>query len=105
MKTFYHATSFDNLDSILENGLKSYGDCVYMTENEVDSVKFLAIRLIPKIVTLKIRIKEKDMNNVHETFDHSQRYFGCRAFGYYGDIEVDRITVSKVYDNPLFDTH
>ena len=92
MKTFYHATTKENLDSILESGLKAGNMCcVFMTENEEDAVKFLALRFIPEVVTIKIELDDEDMEKVQETFDHSQSFFKCRAFGYFGDISVDKI--------------
>lgn len=102
MKTFYHATSKENLVDILENGLKAgYDGCVYMAEKEDEAVRFLAVRLVPEIVTFKIRIHKKDYDKIQETFDHNQRFFKCRAFGYFGNIEVKDIEASKVYENPF----
>ncbi len=102
MKTFYHATSKENLTSILKNGLKAGHDgCVFMTEKEDEAVRFLAVRLIPEIVTFKIKVYKKDYDKVQETFDHSQTFFKCRAFGYFGDIRVENIEASKIYNNPF----
>lgn len=102
MKTFYHATTRDNLDSILCDGLRAGNQgCVFMTEKEDESVRFLALRLIPEIVTIKVRVYKRDYDKVQETFDHNQSFFKCRAFGYFGDIPVENIEASKVYTNPL----
>lgn len=102
MKTYYHATAIENLSSILENGLKAGNQgCVFMTENEEEAVRFLAIRLVPEIVTFKIKVYKKDYDKVQETFDHSQQFFQCKAFGYFGDISAENITASRKYQNPL----
>lgn len=99
MKTFYHATTPENIPSILENGLLAGSmGCIFMTEREDEAVRFLAIRFIPKIITLKIELDEEDMEKVHETFDHSPTFFQCRAFGYFGNISKEKIEPSKVYE-------
>lgn len=102
MKTFYHATSKENMDNILCNGLKAGNQgCVFMTEKEEESVRFLALRLIPEIVTFKIKVYKNNYDKVQETFDHSQSFFGCRAFGYFGDIPAENIEASRIYQNPF----
>lgn len=103
MKTFYHATSKENMVGILCNGLKAGNQgCVFMTEREDEAVRFLLLRQIPEIVTIKIKVYKKDYDKVHETFDHSQSFFCCRAFGYYGDISAENISASRIYKNPLY---
>jgi streptogramin lyase len=102
MKIFYHATARDNLVNIISNGIKAGCDgCVYMTEKEDEAVRFVAIRGVPEIVTFKIKVYKKDMDKVQETFDHSQVFFKCRSFGYYGDISPDNIEPLNIWDNPL----
>ena len=96
-RTYYHATPMENLVQISCEGIKpSFDGVVYMTEKEVDAVKFLAIRGIKNIVTFKIKIGKPE--NVIETFDHSEAFFGCRCFGYTGEIPASWITPSKKYE-------
>ena len=92
MKYYYHATSFDNLGSILCNGISPGPDgLVYMCDNPKDSLKFLYIRRIRQILVCKIKILKQDESNIIETFDHSKAFFKCRAFGYKGVITTDKI--------------
>lgn len=103
MKTFYHATSKENIASILCNGLIAGNQgCVFMTENEDEAVRFLLLRQIPEIVTIKIKVYKEDYDKVQETFDHNYRFFKCKAFGYFGDISVENISASRIYKNTLY---
>lgn len=102
MKIFYHATSKDNLGSILYNGLIAGSQgCIFMTEKEEDAIKFLALRLIPEIVTIKIRVYKEDYDKIQETFDHDPSFFKCKAFGYFGNIPAENIEACKIYTNPF----
>jgi len=95
-KTYFHATSYDNLIHIMHDGIKAGCDgLVYMCEKEEDAIKFPIIHGVPKIITFKIKIKEPD--KVIETFDHSYAFFKCRCWGFMGDIPADWIEPSKQY--------
>ena len=89
-KTYYHATPFENLDSIIEKGiLKSrYDGMVYLTEKPEEAARFLAIRLCREILVCEVEVDE---SLVEETFDHNGAFFRCRAYGYHGDVEPDKI--------------
>ena len=92
MKYYYHATSMNNLISILNNGIKPSTDgLVYICENETDAVKFVAIRGFKEILTCKIKMLKADEEKIQETFDHSEAFFKCRAFGYNGEIPPNKI--------------
>lgn len=87
MRIMWHATDYNNLVSIMDEGIKAGPDgVVYLCETETDAAKFLAVRGCKHILTLEIKIYKKDENKIRETFDHSQRFFNCRAYGYVGDI-------------------
>ena len=44
MKKYYHATAYENLPSILENGIMpGFEGIVYLCETATDSLKFVAI--------------------------------------------------------------
>lgn len=90
-KTYYHATPFENLVSILEKGiLKSKLDgVVYLTEKPEEAARFLAIRFCREILVLEVEVEE-DM--VEEMHDHCEAFFKCKAYGYHGDIDPDQIT-------------
>lgn len=83
--TYYHATPYENLASIVVDGIKSGMEgVVYLTKERDDAFKFLAIRGCHDILTVEVLI---DSEKVEETFDHSLQFFKCKAFGYKGDIK------------------
>lgn len=87
LTTYYHATPYENLISILNNGIKKGIDgVVYLTKNRDEAMRFLLIRGCKDILTIEVLV---DNERVVETFDHSQSFFKCRAFGYEDDIKPD----------------
>lgn len=83
-KTYYHATPFTNLDSILEYGIRrSMEGIVYLTTKPEDAVKFIAIRGYKDILVCQVSVDEE---LVEESFDHNERFFKCRAYAYSQDI-------------------
>lgn len=89
-KKFYHATSFENLCSIMDDGIKPGCDgIVYLCEKEIDAVKFPYTRLIRNILVCEVEIEE---DKVEETFDHSYLFYKCKAYGYPDVITPDEIT-------------
>lgn len=91
VKTYYHATPFENFESIARQGiLKSrYDGMVYLTEKPEEAARFLAIRLCREILVCEVQVDE---SLVEETFDHNEGFFKCRAYGHHGDVEPDKIT-------------
>lgn len=88
----YHATPFNNLVSIMENGIHlGIDNLVYLCETPQDSAKFVAIRGYRDILVVKVKIPKSLENTVIETFDHNSKFFGCRAFGSTTSIPLDRI--------------
>lgn len=103
MLVFYHATDYENLASILDNGLRaSIEGIVYLTETEQDALKMVALRGYKEILTIKILIPEKEAHRIVETFDHSEAFFKCKSYGYQGNISKRRLTPLKRYDNPYY---
>ena len=100
MRTYYHATDYGNLISILDNGLKAskLDGLVYLAETEEDALRFVVLRGYKKVVTFKVKIYKRDEDKIIETFDHSQRFFKCKSFGYMGDISPNNIIPSKTYE-------
>lgn len=95
-KTYYHATPFENLESIMAQGIRKGCDgVVYLTEKPEDAAKFVAIRGYMKILVLGMELEE-DM--VSESFDHSFALFKCEAYTYPEDIPVDEITELRTYE-------
>ena len=100
MRTYYHATDYSNIVSILDKGLKAstIDGLVYLAETEDDALKFVVLRGYEKIVTFKVKIYKRDEDKLIETFDHNQRFFKCRSFGYMGNIPPSNVIPSKKYE-------
>lgn len=96
-KSYYHATSARNLGNILIEGFKTGIDgCVYLTKTRSDALKFIAIRCFEDIVVFEIKLPN---DKVKETFDHSQQFFKCRAYGYYDNIPAKAIANVYKFDH------
>jgi len=96
LKTYYHATPYENLESIMDQGiLRGCDGVVYLTEKPYEAARFVVIRGCNKILVLGI---EMDENLVKESFDHSQAFFKCRAYTYPEDIPADEITEFLKYE-------
>ena len=87
LKSYYHATPFENIGSIFKKGiLRGCDGVVYLTEKPEEAMRFLMIRGYKKVLVIEVEL-EDDM--VEESFDHSRIFFDCRAFAYPYDISVD----------------
>lgn len=87
VRSYYHATPFENLNSILEKGIQRGSDgIVYLTEGKDEALRFVAIRGCRNILTVEVELEE---DLVEEMFDHSQAFFRCKAFGYHEDIKLE----------------
>ena len=83
----------NNLYSILEHGIKpGVSHIVYLCETPQDSAKFAAIHGVKEILVCKVKMLKKDEKLIEETFDHSERFFKCRSYGYRGLINPEKIT-------------
>ncbi|MBR6604633.1 MAG: hypothetical protein IKK92_01975 [Prevotella sp.] len=91
MKTYYHATPFENFESIARRGiLKSkFEGVVFLTEKPEEAVRFLAIRFCREILVCEVEVDE---SLVEESFDHNEAFFKCKAYAYRGDIKPEEIT-------------
>lgn len=96
----YHATDFDNLWSILENGIKaSFEGGVYLTDQPQTAATFVALRGMERIVAIPVEV-----DYVIETFDHDPRLFKCRAYMTTCDISADQIVIDEIvtFENPFY---
>ena len=88
-KSYYHATPYENLLSIRDNGIKcGYDNLVYLADDPKSAASFLAIRLCKDILVVEVRLPQ---NQVVESFDHSEAFFKCKAFTFNKDIPTTRI--------------
>ena len=87
LKSYYHATPFENIGSIFKKGiLKGHDGVIYLAEKPEEAARFVAIRGYKKILVVEVEIEE---NMVTESFDHSETFFRCRAFAYPENISID----------------
>jgi hypothetical protein len=102
IKKYYHATPFENLESILDQGIcRKYGydGVIYLTEKPEEAARFVAIRGYVDILVCEVEVEEY---MVEESFDHSEAFFKCRAYGYSEkDIMPDEITNYIKYSRPV----
>lgn len=97
-KTYYHATPFENLESIMVKDQEIRRGCdgvVYLTEKPEDAVKFLIIRGYTKILVIGVDLEE-DM--VSESFDHSEAFFKCKAYMYLENIPLDCFVTAQTFE-------
>lgn len=98
----YHATSMTNLVSILDNGLtKGVDGIVYLADSPENALKFVAIRGVPEILVIRVKKAELKQEQIIKTFDHSERFFQCRSWGYAGNISADLLDNFTKYENNL----
>ena len=72
-KTYYHATPYENLNSILNQGIHRGCDgVIYLTDAKEDALKFVAIRGYLDILVCGIQLEEE---MVQESFDHNESFF------------------------------
>ena len=99
MKTYYHGTSYENMLSIVSNGIEpSIDGLVYLCEKPEHCARFCYMHGIKNIVVFKVKIPKKLESRVIETFDHSYKFFNCKSFGFEGRITSDMITPFSQYD-------
>ena len=92
MSKYYHGTSYSNLLKIIEDGKikTSLEGIVYLAKTKEEAFRFVAIRYMTEDIAV-IEL-ELDDSKIIETFDHSQKFFKARAFGYEGEIDTQLVT-------------
>lgn len=92
MSKYYHGTSYSNLLKIIEDGKikTSMEGIVYLAKTKEEAFRFVAIRYMTEDIAV-IEL-ELDDSKIMETFDHNQKFFKARAFGYEGEIDTQLVT-------------
>ena len=87
---YYHATRIFNIPSIYEKGLlKGIDGGIYLADTPTNASKFLLVRGITDFAILPLEIE--DTENIEESYDHSESFFGCKAWLYCNDIPVNKL--------------
>lgn len=92
MSKYYHGTSYSNLLKIIEDGKikTSIEVIVYLAKTKEEAFRFVALRYMTEdIAVIELELNE---SKIVETFDHSQKFFKAKAFGYEGDINTKYVT-------------
>jgi hypothetical protein len=95
-KRAFHASRLQYKDSILEKGLiahKIYGD-IYLCDTAEDCLKFVA----KPCVVFEVDTKKLLPKRWRISLDHNKNFYDCEAYCYFGDIPVDAITKTEVYE-------
>lgn len=58
---------------------------MYLCKDPVDSCKFMIIRFVQRVAVIEVDLPEED---VQESRDHSEEFFGCKAYIHTGDIDL-----------------
>ena len=96
LKTYYHATPYQNLVSIIDEGIKTSSDgVVFLCEQPDEAARFVAVRGHKQILSLGV---ELDESKVKESFDHSEEFFKCKAYIYSENIPTDKIISFTKYE-------
>ena len=92
MSKYYKCTYYSNLLKIIDNGkiYTSLEGIVYLAKTKEEAFRFVVIRYMTEDIAV-IEL-ELDDSKIIETFDHSQKFFKARAFGYEGEIDTQLVT-------------
>lgn len=91
MSKYYHGTSCSNLLKIIKDGKikTSMEGIVYLAKTKEDAFKFVALRYITEdIVIIELELND---SKIVETFDHNQKIFKAKAFGYEDEIDIKHV--------------
>lgn len=92
MSKYYHGTSYSNLLKIIkdEKIKTSMEGIVYLAKTKEDAFKFVALRyIIEDIAVIELELND---SKIVETFDHNQKIFKAKAFGYEDEIDIKHVT-------------
>ena len=92
MFKYYHGTSYSNLLKIIEDGKikTSMEGIVYLAKTKEEAFRFVALKYMTEDIAI-IEL-ELDESKIVETFDHNQKFFKAKAFGYEGEINTECAT-------------
>ena len=93
----YHATDEQSARSIIQDGkIKTRFGEILLTDSVNNALKFLLFRGLDKVIIFEVDVDESKML---ESFDHSEAFFGCKAWMVFEDIPVSSDTV--IYEQDM----
>lgn len=99
IKKFYHVTKLTNIDFILEEGLKTGCDgCIFLADSPDNAYKFLKVRgvSINDVAIIEILSKNLDKSKLDYSYDHSESFFGCKAYIYTTNLPTYNLNWRKI---------
>lgn len=95
MKKLYHATTEENLSSILTKGIRQGLDgLIYLSDTFDHAARFLYFRTAKTIVVFEIDTTKLEKNKIKKSYDHSIDFFGCTAWTYSKKIPPEALTLN-----------
>lgn len=84
---YYHATNKEGIFKIVNDGIikHSFGGVVFFCTDPIDACKFLLIRGEKEAYTIEVDLPE---DYIKESNDHSEAFFQCKAYTYFGDVKL-----------------
>lgn len=78
---------------------KGFDGFVYFSDSMINATKFLVVRGIApdNVIVFQIATNKLDKRELLESFDHSNKFFGCRAWCYSLDIPENFIDYKKTF--------
>ena len=84
---YYYATTKECIAKIVKDRVISHscGGVVFLCTDPIDACKFIAIRGEKEVYTIEVDLPE---DCIKESDDHSETFFRCKAYTYFGDIKL-----------------
>lgn len=93
---YFHATTLENAEKIMQDGVirKSYDGGVYIYKDAKEAAKFTVIRGHETGIIFEVELEDR---KVFESHDHSEAFFGCKAYLYMDDIPTAKVVKISRY--------
>lgn len=93
---YFHATTHENAEKIMQDGVirKSYDGGVYICKDAKEAAKFTKIRGHETGIIFEVELEDR---KVFESHDHSEAFFGCKAYLYMDDIPTAKVVKISRY--------
>lgn len=101
--TLYHGTSVNNLNSIMEQGIKQMFEGVYLTDSAESAARWCGFKLAmigeKRVAVIEVEV---DDDNIEPGMDHSpmmHTMFGVgESFLHHGDVTKDKLREEYIYE-------
>lgn len=93
---YFHATTHENAEKIMQDGVirKGMDGGVYICKDAKEAVKFTVIRGHKTGIIFEVELEDR---KVFESHDHSEAFFGCKAYLYMDDIPTAKVVKTSRY--------